>query len=1037
MTGKGVALKIPTLRVKINLAAHCQLAYFPSVKHPTSQPSDSHMSKIDRLRIDRYSDTGIQSFQKLMRFKIRDILLVSSLYDQYLFEEDGRLYELIRQEFQVLNLSHPPEITHVTSGAEAMELISSGDEFDLIVTTLHIEDMHVIRFARTLREADINTPIVLLAYDNKERKELMTSYDTSIFEKIFLWQGDYRLLIGIIKHLEDKLNIENDTQAVGVQAIILVEDSVQFYSMYLPLVYTEILNQSQRLISEGVNLTHRFLRMRARPKILLCTSYEEAWAYYERYEEYILGIITDINYKRNGIKDPDAGFSFAEAVRNRHTDISILLQSSSEEYEPKARAIGASFLLKGSPRLLHNLRSFMLDNFGFGDFIFRGAGGEEVGRATDLKTLGQQLERVPDDTIVFHASQNHFSNWLKARTEFGLAHKLRPHKVSDFASTADLRNELITSIHEYQESRQRGVITEFSRETFDPITGFGRLGSGSLGGKARGLGFINTMVNRYRIRDYFPGVEIAVPAAIVIATDVFDRFLADNNLEAFALNARDDAELHERFLQAEHFPQDILRKLSDFLELMTEPLAIRSSSLLEDSQYQPFAGVYSTYMIPNNHPDSQVRLQELMQSIKLVYASTFAKKAKDYMKATSYRLEEEKMAVIIQRTVGAARNGRFYPDFAGVAKSYNFYPVPPQVSTDGIVQVALGLGKTVVDGGNSVRFCPKYPRHLMQFFSTTETIRNAQQEFLALDLAEGLVRQSPSAEPDVFIRRYDLSKAEEDQTLFHVGSTYSPDNDTVYDGVSRPGKRVVTFSPILKHKIFPLPEILELILELGTWGMGTHVEIEFAVNMKTPPDRPREFALLQIRPLVLSLEMEELDVEDVGPDDLICQSQQVLGNGVFEGIHDIVVVDIQKYDRSKSRDVAMEISQVNTRLVEEHRPYLIIGVGRWGSLDHWLGIPVTWDQISGASVIVESGFKDVHVTPSQGSHFFQNITSFRVGYFTVNASVPTSFIDWDWLREQTAMEEMVYTRHLRFADPIIIKINGHKNQGIIVKPGRA
>ena len=993
------------------------------------------MTKNSRLRLDAISGARIENYQKLMRYKIRDILLVSSMYDQYLFEEDGRLYELIRQEFQVLNLSHPPEMTHVSSGGEALELIASGEHFDLIITTLHIEDMHVVRFARELRETGVETPIVLLAYDNKERKELVTHYDTSVFEKVFLWQGDYRLLIAIIKSLEDKLNVDNDTRAVGVQVIILVEDSVQFYSMYLPLVYTEILNQSQRLITEGVNISHRFLRMRARPKILLCTDYEEAWAYYEKYEQFILGIITDVNFKRNGVKDPDAGFTFASTVRTRHSDISVLLQSSNPDFEPKAREIGASFLQKGSPRLLHHLRSFMLDNFGFGDFIFRTGDGQEVGRATDLKTLEDHLRKVPDDSIVFHASRNHFSNWLKARTEFGLAHKLRPHKVSDFASVADLRNELITALREYQESRQRGVITEFSRESFDPVSGFARIGSGSLGGKARGLGFINTVINRYHIRDYFPGVEISVPGAAVIATDVFDRFLADNNLEVFAMNARDDAELAERFLSAPHFPQDILRRLSEFLDLMHEPLAVRSSSVLEDSQYQPFAGVYATYMLPNNNPDHHIRLQELLESIKLVYASTFSRRAKDYMKATAYRLEEEKMAVIIQRMVGAARNNRFYPDFAGVAKSYNFYPVPPQNATDGIVQVALGLGKTVVDGGNSVRFCPKYPRHLMQFFSTKETIRNAQQEFLALDLNEGLVPRPPHA-PDVFIKKFDLTSAEEDQTLFHVGSTYSPENDSVYDGISRQGKRVVTFAPILKHKIFPLPEILELILDLGTWGMGTHVEVEFAVNMKVPPDRPRDFALLQIRPLVLSLEMEELDVDTVSPEDLICQSQQVLGNGVFDGIHDVVVVDIQTFDRARSREVADEISQVNAKLVSAKCPYLIIGVGRWGSLDPWLGIPVTWDQISGASVIVESGFRDMHVTPSQGSHFFQNITSFRVGYFTVNAAVPSSFIDWEWLQKQPAAEELVFTRHLRFDDPITVKINGHKNKGVILKPGK-
>jgi len=678
----------------------------------------------------------------------------------------------------------------------------------------------------------------------------------------------------------------------------------------------------------------------------------------------------------------------------------------------------------------------MLDNFGFGDFVFRTAYGTEVGRATDLKSLEEQLHVVPDETIVFHASRNHFSNWLKARTEFGLAHHLRPHKVSDFATVNDLRQELVRALRSYQETRQRGVITEFNKETFNPHNGFARIGGGSLGGKARGLGFINTLISRYAIRDHFTEVEITVPSAIVVATDVFDRFLADNNLEAFALSTRDDRELHTRFKESPHFPQDVVKKLSDFLDIVRGPLAVRSSSVLEDSQYQPFAGVYATFMIPNNNPDHNIRLLELMQSIKLVYASTFAQRSKDYMKATAYRLEEEKMAVVIQRMVGASRNTRFYPDFAGVAKSYNFYPVPPQTATDGIVQVVLGLGRMVVDGGNTVRFCPRYPRHLMQFFSTRETIRSAQQEFLALDLPAGLNNPVPD-EPDIFIKKYDLVSAEEDETLTAVGSTYSPENDTVYDGISRPGRRVVTFAPILKHRVFPLPEILELILELGTWGMGTQVEIEWAVNLKVPQGSPKEFALLQIRPLVLSLEREELnvDIDDAGL--LICRSQQVLGNGVFDNILDIVVVDVQTFDRSKSVEVAEEISRINARLTTERRPYVIIGVGRWGSMDPWLGIPVTWDQIAGACVIIESGFKDMFITPSQGSHFFQNITSFRVGYFTVNSTMPLSFIDWEWLREQRAEEEFRFTRLLRFTEGITVRINGHKSQGVVFKPGKA
>ncbi|MDL1892402.1 histidine kinase, partial [Sphingobacteriales bacterium CHB3] len=734
-----------------------------------------------------------------MRFKIRDILLVSSLYDSYLFEEDGRLYELIRSEFQTLNLSHPPEITHISSGSEAIELLQSGERFDLIITTLHIEDMHVTRFAQEARNAGITIPIVLLAYDNRERKELVTNHDISIFDKIFIWQGDYHLLIGIIKYLEDKENVENDTRTVGVQSIILVEDSVQFYSVYLPLIYTEILKQSQRLITEGVNITHRFLRMRARPKILLCTTFEEAWAYYEKYEDFILGIISDVNFVKGGIKETDAGIEFARLVKERHEDIPILLQSSNAENAQRAQEIGASFLLKSSPTLLHDLSEYMLNHFGFGDFVFKVNDGTEVGRASNLRMLEEQLRVVPDESIVYHARRNHFSNWLKARTEFWLAQQLRPQKVDDFESVQGLRELLISSLQKYREIRQRGVITEFSKDTFDPQNSFARVGSGSLGGKARGLGFINTLINNYNIRDQFPGVEIHVPSAVVIATDVFDRFLEDNNLEGFAHSNIEDRELLHRFSGAHHFPSDIVQKLRELLEITHTPLAVRSSSLLEDSQYQPFAGVYQTYMIANNNPSIDVRLAELLQAIKLVYASTFSKHARDYMKATAYRLEEEKMAVIIQKMVGSPRNGRYYPEFAGVAKSYNFYPVPPQKPTDGIVLVGLGLGKIVVDGGNTVRFCPKYPRHMLQFFSAKETLKNAQQQFYALNLEESLKRSNGHT-PDEFVQLYDVKTAEVDETLFYVASTYSSENDSVYDGISRPGRRVVTFAPILKHK---------------------------------------------------------------------------------------------------------------------------------------------------------------------------------------------------------------------------------------------
>jgi CheY-like chemotaxis protein len=997
----------------------------------------SNSSTLDQLKnysLENVFSARVKKFQKLMRHKIREILLVSSIYDNYLFEEDGRLYELLREEYQNLNLSQAPEILHVTTGQEAIELLRNENNFDLIITTLHIEDMHPTVFARQVKEIGVSLPIMLLAYDNRERKELMLNYNTAVFSKIFIWGGDYHLLIGMVKYVEDKMNVKSDTENIGVQVIILVEDNVRFYSTYLPIIYTEIFKQAQRLIREGVNTTHRYLRMRARPKILLCTTYEEAWDYFEKYNEYVLGIIVDNNFKKDGNRDPEAGLKFAAAVKAEHKDIPILIQTSDQTIAKKAEKVDASFLLKNSPRLLHDLRKFMVENFGFGDFIFKTPDGKEVSKVSNLKELAKELKNISDECLLYHAERNHFSKWLKARTEFWLAHQLRPRKVSDFASTEELRKKLISSLNSYIGDRSRGVISDFDKDSFDLHNSFARIGGGSLGGKARGLGFINSLIANYDVSDQFKGVKVSVPSAVVMGTDVFDSFMSENNLEIFALNETNDLKITRRFIKASYFPKKVTEKLDELLDIVKVPLAVRSSSLLEDSQFQPFAGVYQTYMLPNSNPDKQVRLNELIQTIKCVFASTFHQQVKDYMKATSYRLEEEKMAVIVQRLVGMERNGKFYPNFAGVAKSYNFYPVPPQKTDDGIANVALGLGKTVVEGGNTVSFCPRYPKHLLQFFSTKETIKNAQQDFFTLDL-KGKLSHNPDDISDALVKKYDLPVAEKEDTLFPVGSTYSPENDAVYDGISRDGMRVVTFAPVLKHEIFPLSEILNLLLGLGTWGMGSPVEIEFAVNLHVPKNEPKEFAMLQMRPLVISREKEELSVDDFEEEDLICHSDKVLGNGATENIRDIVFVDINKFDRGRSKEAAIEVSQINTRLIEAKKPYLLIGVGRWGSLDPWLGIPVTWDQISGAAAIVESGFTDFNVTPSQGSHFFQNLTSFKIGYFTVNSFIKVGFIDWDWLLKQPAVEEMEFTKHLQFKQPISVRINGHKNKGVITKPG--
>ncbi|MBN1998528.1 histidine kinase [candidate division KSB1 bacterium] len=966
-----------------------------------------------------------------MRLRIRDILLVSSLYDLYIFEEDGRLYELIREQYQNLNLSHSPELTRVSNGEEGIALAKEERRFDLIITTMHIEDMRVSTFARRAREEKINIPIVLLAFDNRELLDLITHGATFDFDQVFIWQGDSRLLLAIIKHLEDKMNADHDTNLVGVQSIIVIEDNVRYYSYFLPLIYREVMKQSQRLISEGINLSHKQLRQRARPKIILCTNYEEAWEYFCKYHDTILGIISDIDFPRGGKADTQAGLFFAENVRKNNTETPILLHSTWPENREKASLLGAEFVLKDAPNLLDELRRFMVEQLSFGDMVFRSHNGTEVGRAKDLISLENALKIVPEESIVYHAERNHFSNWLKARTEFWLAHQLRPRKITDYDTIEETRQDLIRSLRDYRKLRQRGIITHFDKDFFDPLSSIAGIGGGSLGGKTRGLSFVNILITNYNVHNQFEGVQIYIPPAVVIGTDIFDEFLEKNDLLKFALQSDDDTKIMQRFIQAKYFPEEILGELASFVTLIQSPLAIRSSSLLEDSHNQPFAGVYNTYMLPNSDPDGLIRLRELLIAIKSVYASTFLKSAKDYIKATSFHLEDEKMAVIVQKMVGSFYNDKFYPNISGVARSYNYYPIKPQTAADGIVSAALGLGKMVVEGGAAARFCPKYPDRLNLFDNTKTTLQNAQTSFFALSMTKQDGKSDRIKDP--FIQKYPLSVAEQDGTLSVLGSTYSRENETIYDGISRSGFRLVTLAPLLKSKIFPLAQILELLLDMGSWSMGTPVEIEFAVNLDVK-NGPKEFGILQMRPMVLNRELEVLDIETFENNDLICKSQQVMGNGVLRNIYDIVVIDRKKFQRSKSQLTATEISYFNSKLLDQQRPFLLIGVGRWGSMDPWLGIPVTWDQIAGARAIIETDFLDMSVMPSQGSHFFQNLNSFMVGYYTVHSSDRNSFIDWEWLLAQKPAETTEFVRHLAFDKPIVIKMSGHESKGIILKP---
>jgi len=977
------------------------------------------------------TDDILPGFQDLMPWHVQDILFVSSLYDAFTLQEDGRLNELILSEFLELKLHHTPGITHVSSGAEALALAREQPRFNLIITNVQTGDMDAPELARRVRAAGLDVPVVVLAYDDHELKDFLARSDTAGIARCFLWQGNARILLAIVKSIEDVRNVAHDTRATGVRVILLVEDSIRYYSSFLPTIYTEIVSQSARVISEGVNVSHKLVRLRARPKILLCTTFEEAWDQFLAHREHLLGIISDVEFPRGGERSPEAGFELARSAQAVLPDLPILLQSGRAEFAGRAKAAGVPFLLKGSDAMLHDLRRFLVEQFAFGDFVFRLPDGREADRATDLKSLEARLHTVPAESIGYHAERNHFSNWLTARTEFALARRLRPRQVSDYADLEELRADLIGSIAEYRREQVETLVGDFERESFDPAASFFlRIGEGSLGGKARGLAFVRRLLGLHQLHRRFPDVHVGVPAAVVLATDVFDRFLVENDLLDFALHSSDEEEILRRF-RVGRFPDELVADLEAFLAAVRCPLAVRSSSLLEDSQYQPFTGVYETFMLPNHDPDPRQRLERLLDAIRRVYASTFSRHARAYLRATPYRLEEEKMAVILQKVVGARHGGRFYPDFSGVARSFNFYPTPPLRPEDGLAAVALGLGRSVVEGEKCLTFCPRHPQHLLQFSSVKDIVRNSQRQFWALELDP-----AASADPEWELRetRFDLEAAESDGTLLALGSTYSHENGAVYDGLSRPGARLVSFAPVLKHGVFPLAEILEALLDMAGSGMNRATEIEFAVRLDVPPGQPREFGFLQMRPLVLAREAASLEIGDEEPSRLLCRSSKVLGNGQVDDLRHVVVVDFHRFDRAQSRQAARAVARFNAELLGRGASYLLIGVGRWGSTDPWLGIPVTWDEISGARVIVEAGFRDFRVVPSQGSHFFQNLTSFQIGYFTANPELGEGFVDWDWLAAQPAEAEEGHVRLLRFAQPLVARMNGKKNVGVILKP---
>lgn len=971
------------------------------------------------------------AFDTLMLKRINTVLLISSNYDAFMLEEDGRIDEQIFNEYVALNLRHPPYFIKASNAQDAFKILEE-ENIDLVISMLSISDMTTVNLAKKIKTKYAEKPLVVLTQMSREVSLLLETEDFSAVDYVFSWLGDTNLLVAIIKLIEDKMNVDHDVKEVGVQTILLVEDSIRFYSIYLPEIYRVIFKQSQTFMDEAVNQHQKMLRMRGRPKILLATNYEEAISLYKEYSMNILGVISDISYNRNGIKDPLAGIKLTNYLRKDNPYIEILLQSSELKNEKYAKELNVGFIYKYSRNLSRRIRNYLIRSLAFGDFVFRNPKTlEEIGRASNLRQLQHKILDLPDDVIAHHSRKNSFSRWLTARSLFQIAQLFRPISVEEFDSFDDLRNYMYQVISSYRQTKGRGVIAKFDKDRFDDYLMFSRIGDGSIGGKARGLAFIDSLIKKDVLTNYYDDVLVTIPRTVVISTDIFDEFMEEQDLYDTAFSSElTDQEILNRFVQAK-LPQRIIDDLKALIEVIKKPLAVRSSSVLEDSHYQPFAGIYSTYMIPSVESKSQM-LKLLTNAIKSVYASVYFDSSKSYMEATKNSLEEEKMGIVIQEICGKYYGDKYYPTMSGVARSINFYPIEPEKSEDGIANIAMGLGKTIVDGGISLRFSPKYPKKILQLSSADMTLKTTQKQFYALDLSKE--EFNPSCDEGVNLKKIRIRDAEKDSSMKYVASTYDFQNNIIRHGLHYEGKKVITFAGPLKFNTFPLAEIISSILDTCSKEMNTPVEIEFACHLDVEPGEPRVFSFLQLRPIVESQDKDGVKITENDTKNALIYSESALGNGQDDSVYDIIYVKPEAFDASKTRVIVERIDAINKLMVEKNKNYILIGPGRWGSSDPWLGVPVKWSQISMAKLIIESGLKDFRIDPSQGTHFFQNLTSFRVGYFTINPYQNDGSYDTEFLNQLEADYEDEFIRHIRFENPIVYKIDGKTNKGIVYKP---
>jgi hypothetical protein len=966
-------------------------------------------------------------YHDLMPFKVKEILLVANLYDAYSIEKEGRFSEHVLGEFYSLSLSTMPRITGVSTTDEVMEQLDSK-HYDLIIIMIGTDKHFPLELSKKVKDQFQYIPVFLLLNNNadiavyEEEPEKLTWID-----RVFVWNGDSKIFFAMINYLEDKINVENDTALGMVRVILLVEDSSKYYSLYLPMLYNIVLEQTKNIIEDvTTDELYRILRLKARPKILLASTYEEAVHVFHKYKENILCLISDVKFKKDGKLNDSAGFSLVKQTRKELHDLPIVLQSSEESNAQKAYELKASFINKNSETLLIEFKSFITHYLGFGNFIYRDQEGGQIAVARSLREFEELLRTIPEESLLYHARKDHFSLWLMARGEIQVAKILNPSRVSDFANPETLRAHLINVIQSFRNEQNIGKVIPFEESSLSDERNIVALTEGALGGKGRGLAFVNTLIYNYDFSQHVPNINIRTPKTSIIGTDEFEYFLDRNKLRESAVLETDYDQIKKWFIEG-RLTETLMKKLRLIIKNITKPLAIRSSGLFEDSQNQPFAGIFETYLIPNNHPDPKVRLDQLMDAIKLVYASVYSPTAKGYIEAVNYRIEQEKMAVVIQEVVGHQYNDVFYPHISGVAQSFNYYPFAHMKPEEGFAVAALGLGRYVVEGEKAFRFAPQYPN--LEINSPKDQYKGSQVYFYAVDLDKKEVNLLEGEEAG--LRKLDIYDAEMHGTLKHLASVYSIENDRISAGLRDAGPRVVNFADILKYNYIPMAKTIEVVLDVVKEALGSPVEIEFAIDLNKDENYKSSFYLLQIKPLIGNIADFEINMDKIKKDEILLYSEKEMGNGMIDTIDEVVFVDPETFDKSKTVEMAEEIDTINGEMGKAGKKYILIGPGRWGTRDRWIGIPVVWPQISNAKVIVETSLEGFPLDASSGSHFFHNVTSMNVGYFCVQPELSDSYILYDVLKQQKNIRKTQYYTIVRFEKPLTVRMDGKKRISVI------